>query len=280
MCRALLCVLTLASVSFARPEQQSTTRSLTVIGPFHGFPAEDLPLTTLSQTDTTLNLTFPLDPSQHSEIDQVIKTEPGIRPHGIELVAAISRRIYENWKDTANAPIDSNIHDRELPFRSFEFVTQPSRAHGTVLTPLKVGIVLCWVMQSVLEANYWPGVIHANIYDQRAQGQHTFQVGTLHIVNSPPRRLTSASLESSAISPKANAVSVGIPERVERRWLMCWTTLFFFALKFHLDQNVRDNLPGHRLPDKPTMIRFACGFPGGQSSTGDIISMELDPPRV
>lgn len=58
-----------------------------------------------------------------------------------------------------------------------------------------------------------------------------------------------------------------------------WSTLFFFALKFHLDQIVRDNLPGHRLPDQPATIDLACGSPGERVARGDVMTMVLDPPR-
>ncbi|KAL9585977.1 MAG: hypothetical protein Q9212_001196 [Teloschistes hypoglaucus] len=246
-------------------------------------------------TDNILNLTLPLNPSQHSGISLAIKWERGsMRPRGADLIASIATRIYENWKDTANAPIiEAKIHDRRLPFRNLEFTTQPSYRPGAVLTPLKLGIASCELLRYILGKQFLYGSIRTEIYElippppPPPPPQRKLLVGSLDIINSrPPLRLVKprmdTGLDSSAmITPQAHTASVvGLPERVERRWLMCWSALFFFALKFHLDQDVRDNLPSrHRLPDQPTTVNIACGLPSERNQKGDVLSMELDAPR-
>lgn len=154
--------------------------------PLKGFPAEYLPIEVSRTTNDTLSLTLPLEPSDYHEIKRTITLSPEIAPRGIELIASMATRIYENSKDTANLMIRERTDDRMLPYTNFEFITQPNLQPRAKLTPLKVGIVSCWILRQCLAAESWPGQIKAVVWDAISKGgRHALDVGTLSIMNSP-----------------------------------------------------------------------------------------------
>lgn len=238
----------------------------------------------------TGSLTLPLDPSRHHDIEQQITFGEGVRTRGIELIASIATRAWRYWEDTRNLRIRGKIDDRRLPFRNFEFITQP--AGGTaVLNPLKLGVVSCWIMKKVVEGTSWPGEIDAIVYDATQGDRYHKLVGTLTIANDPiagspaPATIVNAfekelfdgvatplTTADVGISPPAS--SLGSSETLERRWLSCYTSLFYYGLKFSPDDSVRYNMHDQVAPPgSPVTLRFPCTANKGVAKQYDILNM-------
>lgn len=128
---------------------------------------------------------MPLFPGDHQEIEQQVDVYPGRYTRGVELIANIAIRLHEYWKDTANLPIRAQIIDRRLPFRDFAFYTVPQQTAGAVLTPLKAGIVMMWIMDKCLGNPTWPGYTTATIWDATRAQPHARTVGKMIIANAP-----------------------------------------------------------------------------------------------
>jgi len=273
--------LLILSPCFAHPAQNAAPLQLwNEAGPSMGFPAEYLPIEfSNTTTSNTLGFTLPLNPSTHLELEQEITLIAGIPPRGVELIATIATGIYGNWKDIANARIGRKIDARRLPFRDFELITEPKLQPGAALTPLKIGIVSCWMMSKCLDAPDWPGAIQAVVWDAVPDGdRRALEVGTLEITNLPLSATASSTLDGhptstsndttlalgSSRSPSsggssASGTSPGIPGPVEKRWLACWSTLFLYALKYRPADVVIDNMPPvHPAPGKAATFHFPC----------------------
>ncbi|KAL8688282.1 MAG: hypothetical protein Q9218_005767 [Villophora microphyllina] len=297
----LVGLLTITSPCFARPAQDGpANQPLNLTGPSRGFPTEYLPINILPSVNDTVNLKIPINPADHLASRPVVTLFPGLVPKGVDLVASIAIRICGSWADTANLKIRGKIEDRRLPFKDFEFITQPSPSPRTVLTSLKTGLALCWMLRDSLTAQGWFGKIHASIWDANPQtGRRTVTVGQIDITNSPLRGSTSLPVESNGTSTSPSAteilqlsndttpspertgsggsvssavgVSRGIPLQYEKRWLMCWSAFLFFALTHHSAEFVRDAL-GHRRPSFETVnINFPCDFVTGQPTRDQLV---------
>lgn len=265
--------LLIISPYFSLPAQNAVPLQLwNEVGPSLGFPAEYLPIE-FSNTTTAnkIGFTEPLDPSTHIELEQEITLSAGIPPKGVELIATIATGIYGNWKDIANARITRKIDTRRLPFRDFELITEPKLQPGAALTPLKIGIISCWIMRKCLDAQDWPGAIKAVIWDAVPGGdRRALEVGTLDITNLPLSTTTSndtALALGSSRSPGSggssdSGTSLSIPGPLEKRWLACWSTFFFWSLKFRPTDIVVDNMhPLHPEPGKVVTFHFLCAQP-------------------
>lgn len=274
--------LLILSPCFAHPAQNAAPLQLWNEGsPFNGFPAEYLPIEfSNTTTSNTLGFTLPLNPSTHLELEQEITLSAGIPPRGVELIATIATGIYGNWKDIANARIRRKIDTRRLPFRDFELITEPKLQPGAALTPLKIGIVSCWIMSKCLSAQDWPGAIKAVVWDAIPDGdRRALEVGTLEITNLPLSVATSPTLDDHATSASKNettlvlgsstrpssggssasGTSLGIPGPLAKRWLRCWATLYFYALKYRPADVAVDNMPPfHPAPGKAATFHFPC----------------------
>ncbi len=274
--------LLIISPCFAHPAHNNAAplQLWNQVGPSTGFPAEYLPIEfSNTTTSNTLGFTLPLDPSTHFELEQEITLIAGIPPRGVELIATIATGIYGNWKDIANARIGRKIDTRRLPFRDFELITEPKLQSGAALTPLKIGIVSCWMMSKCLRAPDWPGAIRAVVWDAVPDGdRRALEVGTLEITNLPLSATASSTLDGhptstsndttlalgSSRSPSSggsspSGTSLGIPRHVEKRWLACWAILFFYALKYRPADVVVDNMhPFHPAPGKAATFHFPC----------------------
>ncbi|KAL8736872.1 MAG: hypothetical protein Q9181_002238 [Wetmoreana brouardii] len=287
----LLGFLIIVSPCFARPAQdEAASQSLSAAGPSIGFPAEYLPIEFSRAANNTLSLILPIDPHTHDELEQTITLSAGIAPRGIELIASIATRIYWNWKDTANLRIRGKIDDRRLPYRNFEFITQPSLQPRAALTPLKVGIVSCWILRACLQAESWPGQVKATVWDATASQRHLLNIGSLEIVNSPLHDAASPSSDSNDFEKElfggtslqlsndtrhapepsgdlsAGGISLGIPNHLEKRWVMCWTGFFLLALTFRLPEVVIDSLGLDPHGDRPVMFHCPCAPIAGRPS--------------
>ena len=221
-----------------------------------------------------MNLTLPLYPRYHPEIEQTIVLSSGIVPDGSELIANMAAFLYHIWIDTANLVISRTITARNPPFTNFRWTITPNLVPGAVLNPLKVGIVTCWAMRDVIEHSTWPGHIHVRIWDANEHSRFALEVGTLDIANlgrlsvSPARNGSNvaalsprkpslarrsiipspayapptgpeptADLAERTSEPATKAVS-RLPSTVERRWLRCFSRLYYVVLAHYFRDNV------------------------------------------
>jgi len=294
--------LLIISPCFAHPAHNAAPLQLwNEAGPFMGFPAEYLPIEfSNTTTSNTLGFTLPLNPSTHLELEQEVTLIAGIPPRGVELIATIATGIYGSWKDIANARIGRRTDARRLPFRDFELITEPKLQPGAALTPLKIGIVSCWIMSKCLDAPDWPGAIQAVVWDAVPDGdRRALEVGTLEITNLPLSATTTSTLDDHA-TPTANdttlalgssrspssggssasGTSLGIPGPVEKRWLRCWSTLFLYALKYRPTDVVSENMPPfHPAPGKAATFHFPCAH-SPAPHPGDTLDITIYAPSL
>lgn len=287
-------ILALAGLGSAKPAQRPASRSIDLNAPSRGFPAEDLPLNLSMpeyvdpfaviefrcivsdifrvRNNPSVNLTLPLYPGWHPEIEQTIVLSSGIVPDGSQLIANMAAFLYHNWMDTANLIISKTIVAHEPPFTYFRYTVIPNPVPGAVLTPLKVGIVTCWAMRDAVEHPSWPGHIHARIFDADEHSRFALEVGALDIANFGRRSASSAGNGSTvALSPRkpplarrsiplptyaptgaeptaglgegvSEAATVGkLPRTVEKRWLRCFSRLYWAVLAHYFRDNVGDD---------------------------------------
>ncbi|KAL8995483.1 MAG: hypothetical protein Q9169_004777 [Polycauliona sp. 2 TL-2023] len=299
-------LLAVAKLSVARPAQdfalQPTSLALSV--PFGGFPAKYLP--DEFNADPIINtgspgLKVPLEPAQHRDIEQTIELRAGWRPRGIELITSIAIRLYEYWKDTANLPITEEVDSRSLPFQDFIFRLVPQRQPGVILTPLKVGIVMMWVLKACLENPVWPGLTEATIWDATPTDRHARNVGRLILKHdSAPRPPTKPPLSvvrdtenkpyskalklhdtTAALQLPGNpsgSIYLSIPPDVERRWLECWIMVFTRAIRKPPAQHVMDTeRPATYRPGLAIRLDYRCWL---NRHPLDRISLWVPPARI
>lgn len=192
---------------------------------------------------------MPLKPEGHNkEIDFELWQNPADPPRGIELVTSIAYSIYRYWQDTANLPIRGRIAGRRLPFTDFQYTVEPISGNAK-LTPLKLGIVSCYILHNILSPPIWPGGIRAEIWDSTEQSKHAVPVGIMNIKNLPLR--TSIDAEP----PPGRIVS--IPPSRERPWIACWTTFYNFVMAQSSSGSVTEKLRGDWQYDCGQGYRFA-----------------------
>lgn len=182
--------------------------------------------------------------------------------------------LYHNWIDTANPIISRTITARNPPFTNFRWTITPNPVLGAALTPLKVGIVTCWAMRDAIERPTWPGRIHARIWDANEHSRFALKVGALDIANlgrlsassagngsnvalspripllahrsiplpayAPPTGAEPTAGLGGGISEPATAVS-RLPPTVERRWLRCFSRLYWAVMAHYFRDNVGDD---------------------------------------
>ena len=152
-----------------------------------GFPSELLPPLDITENPIE-HLRVPLDPLNHHEVTFSIEFSP-IRAgplKGGQLVSSILSRILVIWEDSANAQIVRRIDARASPFVKILHTLQPALlSRAPPLTPAKVGVVYCWIIDKVLKESTWPGHITAGIYDSTAEKRLGMPLGVLYIENKP-----------------------------------------------------------------------------------------------
>ncbi|KAI4228050.1 MAG: hypothetical protein L6R40_008164 [Gallowayella cf. fulva] len=241
--------------------------------------------------NNTITLTRPLHPQNPragDSVEQTITLSTGIAPQGIELVASLATRIYSDWRNVVDLRILGKTIARGPPYRDFEFITQPKIQAGAVLTPEKVGIVRCRMLNRALDAESWPGVIRAVVFAPPPSDTSTraLHIGTLTVINSPDNKgtavITSSGVgnrsetESSAAETtlpitttgSSTASSLSLPNRLEKRWLICWSGLFFYALGSPPHGFVTDALPPG--PGPVTTFKINCGGPATSPDFFDV----------
>ncbi|KAI4245264.1 MAG: hypothetical protein L6R40_002621 [Gallowayella cf. fulva] len=202
----------------------------------------------------------PLRPSEHYELEQQFGFHSAITPRGPELTADIASTLYGIWKDTANVEIRSPMQRSKPPFPNFRWTVTLKLLPGAALTPLKVGIVTCWMMKSLIQwkkvskQDLWPGYLQAKIFERTPQG--LVEVGSIDIQNLGTSTSTSTSDLDPVSSPNSNSSSVGglsnIPSDKEDRWLQCFSLFYWGILTQSYSDPLRDN-PYMKLPQPGRM---------------------------
>ena len=172
---------------------------------------------------------------------------------------SISTTLYYFWKDTANAPLTTTTTERKIPFPNFLYTTSPSQRAWPVLTPYKLGISYCWILDGVVKRQMkdaWPGYIRAEIKDNNAE------IGAVTISNEPEAGSLSPAIPdkeletilfkngtSSAITKPSDGTQGQIsplvtPNDIEGRWYTCVSKFLFYIVQHSTIGNARDELPG------------------------------------
>ncbi|KAL8684448.1 MAG: hypothetical protein Q9224_006346, partial [Gallowayella concinna] len=237
--------------------------------------------------NSTGTLTSPLNPIVRSQVSQQITYGAGIQPRPIESIANIAWVIYYWWVDTTNLRITKRTECLVPPFANFKWIIDPKVTPGAQLTPLKLGIVACWIMRGVLEQQQWPGEIKATIFNANQRSRYALEIGTLSITNMGYRSLASAGADTllpASISPNDekftpnpedirpgnetsaadSPVSVN-PTLVERRWLQCFSVMYW-AIMLKSSSDIVTQDPMFNLPRGQELVHHS--FPCGGGNTG------------
>lgn len=265
----------------------------------------------LISTDSngTIHLTLPLNPVRHPEIERAIFPSKGIPPQAFELVGAVAARTAQMWNDPTNRRITKGYANHRIPpFNDIEFFLEPNPAPENALTVLKLGIAYCWILEKILDQSYWPGRITTIIYDADPRGtRFVTNVGTLTIINSPlhdtddlshtdsfkhqpihdfslsndtsfdmiaplqPLETISTDLQPAVAT--SLAVAAPLPPDLERRWLRCWTKVYFRALTMGVDDSLREKIVPTPMGPGGGIWRYHCN----QAHNKDTIDVRLSP---
>ena len=136
---------------------------------------------------------------------------------GLELAQSILTTIYHAWMDIASPPLTKPLIKRQAPFQQFIYHFWPSLVQGTALTPQKIGLLSCWILNSLIEAESWPGHLLAAIYE--GPGLQKLLVGSMQIDNLP--RIP----DPVSLSGGDRKVTGGLPDapiNIQKRWLRCF----------------------------------------------------------
>ncbi|KAL8699332.1 MAG: hypothetical protein Q9201_006061 [Fulgogasparrea decipioides] len=145
--------------------------------------------------------------------------------------------------------IRSEISSRPQPFSNFLHIIQPSSDASAVLTPLKVGLGYCFMLQKVQSQQAWPGHIRESIYDDggAGTGRQKVLLATINLDNSPLRGPNTAVTTSPTVTdgPKPDGsaedsdnLSMSVAE--EKRWIYCFTRVLFSFLHYPAPGKVTD----------------------------------------
>lgn len=170
---------------------------------------------------------------------------------------SLATTIYYAWVDTTNESIRMPVRARKRPFPNFQYTVRPSAARGSVLNPLKLGIAYCWILDSVLKEQRWPGCINADIMENNHQSIGVLEVADIpQPTGTPSKALTDKDLEKLLFANKsystttqpdysANgpAPTLAIPTDIERRWFMCLYTMLLYVVARPNSGNVASELP-------------------------------------
>ncbi|KAL8834640.1 MAG: hypothetical protein Q9176_007389 [Flavoplaca citrina] len=232
----------------------------------------------------TQNLTLPIDPQRHPTFLPLITYDYSDRPKGFELASSLATTIYHYWQDTANQQILGPITSRRIPYSQFLHTVQPTLYSGAALTPLKVGLAYCAILQGVIQSTpaSWPGHLSVRILDPIA-GPQRRELGTIRVDNSPAadyhgvmanvnpianpspqqaEKIPTNSMPSPPVPPTnitgSNNQQLTLPIPSEKRWLTCYTKALFFFTR-HLATARFTDQPHLPPSPKPVQYFFPCG---------------------
>ena len=186
-----------------------------------GFPTEYLPHWNFSGGSGG-SLFVPLDPSDYHHLEQRFARGPSPAGdfRGGQLIASIVSQLYPMWKSTTSTaftPIVRTTEIRNNLFRNILHTIRPSSSTvrpEAVLTPIKVGIVYCWMMRLAVRWPSWPGHIIASIYNGEAGALGTL-LGWINVENLPQTRIRSTPAgpgnnDSTAMMDRDGEIHIGI----------------------------------------------------------------------
>ncbi|KAL8789108.1 MAG: hypothetical protein Q9195_006974 [Heterodermia aff. obscurata] len=262
-----LSFLVLVGFCFARPSPDGSLFS-TPTAPLTGFPAEYLPSWNYSG-DRKGSLFVPLYPGDYHHLEQRFARGPSPAGdfRGGQLITSIFAQLDPLWKSTAGTAFTPIVHimeERNRPFLNVLHTIRPSSSTvrpEAVLTPLKVGIVYCWMMRLAVEWPSWSGHIVASIYNGDAGALGTL-LGWINVENLPQTRTESTPAasgynDSTAVVEREDGIRIGIyksnstddefseiPKAIrERSWLECCVLLMVACLQYSPSASIVDNIP-------------------------------------
>lgn len=223
-----------------------------------GFPSHYLPNSALMLTPAAnaSNLDLPLDPKNTPGLKTVLHTDPskGSLPKGGQLLMSIAVDIYWYWRDTHNTAIVHPFSERRAPFQSFVNIVHPSNIPGAVLTPFRLGIAYCWILNDVLAADPWPAYVIA----ETTEYPTGTRLGIVSIEHTGASLLAPYDKEMERIfwgnktfnsimqqsgSNRGRAMALRVPQNIERRWFECLSKFLFYIIKNPQDSLVTDKFP-------------------------------------
>ncbi|KAI4233155.1 MAG: hypothetical protein L6R40_007156 [Gallowayella cf. fulva] len=228
-------------------------------------------ITTYSSANSEkVNLTLPIIPAEHPDFDVEMTYNERYMLTGVELVSSLATSIAESWRDTANQKIESRITERQRPFVGYQYIIQPSRTLGADLTPLKVGLAKCHILQDIFSRTRWPEFMVAKITGSTIVPYHrSVDIGYVKVQYSPLSGPADATAVAAATAyttstksgnPAASIDSKGlsIPIMVEKRWLICFTQFLLFVVQHPASGSVTDEPTMSAKQEKHT-YQIACG---------------------
>ncbi|KAL8686894.1 MAG: hypothetical protein Q9218_006782 [Villophora microphyllina] len=236
------------STGLARPTTDNSLLSNFNSSP-PGFPTHDLP--PLNRSDFLVgNLLLPIGPDATLTQTITYASSPSGPFDGGHLISSIIGRVYRLWKDSVNTPILRPEEDRSQPYMEILHAIQPSLLPRVDLTPLKSGIVYCWIVRQVLLQNSWPGEIIAEI-SNADRGRVGREVGTIRVINSPLRAATEDTLQMPALNTSSPGITQSsefttsainaIPKSTRQKaWLQVFSEIMLFVFARPPNQFVED----------------------------------------
>ncbi|KAL8925034.1 MAG: hypothetical protein Q9208_003718 [Pyrenodesmia sp. 3 TL-2023] len=219
------------------------------------------------------NIRMPLQPETMDWLGVRIVYDRSFKAaDGGELVTSLAVAIYYAWVDATNEPIRTPTRGRREPFPNFQFTIRPSAAREAVLTPLKLGIAYCWILNSILEEQPWPGSIHADVIENNYRS-----IGALDVADIPQSTGTPSEAQadkdfekilfanepySTTTRPDSNAngpaSALAIPTEIERRWFKCLSKMLLYIVARPTSGSVASELPPYPFSTDVRTYHFHC----------------------
>jgi len=179
----------------------------------------------------------------------------------MELAASMLSNIYKIYIDRYNPTIDHTIVARPAPYPNFVYSIQPSLLPGSKLTPLKMGLVYCTILDEAINLEYWPRHLQAHIMDENEWDFNKQDIGILRIDDSPRAEAVPAATASLAPKPidGANGGLSITPVEKEKRFLRCITKPLFSFIQYRGSGSVTDD-PQFNPHHYPYSFNWECGY--------------------
>ncbi|KAI4194361.1 MAG: hypothetical protein LQ346_003717 [Caloplaca aetnensis] len=191
---------------------------------------------------------------------------------GGELVMSLAATIYYAWVDTANEPIGTPKRVRRIPFLNFQYIIRPSAAREAVLNPFKLGIAYCWIIDSLLKQQDWPGCINADLSDNNDRSIAILQVANVpQDSGAPPKAAADKALEKVLFANESYStrtrrnhngngpgLALAIPIEIERRWFTCLYSMLLFIVAKPTTSRVASELPPFPFSTDVKTYHFTC----------------------
>ncbi|KAI4236341.1 MAG: hypothetical protein L6R40_006180 [Gallowayella cf. fulva] len=172
---------------------------------------------------------------------------------GLQLAASIVSSIDHLWRDTSNRPITDPVAERLEPFEQFDFHVSPSMRRGPELTPVKVGLGYCWILNGLTQQQLWPGHIRAILYE--GIDQQKKWIGSMNVDHDGEVAGTDPAGRDT--DGNSGLSSPGTPQR----WLKCFQKVMLLSVVHSPLDRVTDTPV---LSPKPVAHKYSwpCGSVG------------------